>query len=401
MLLSENGVENKLTLTEDQIRQPKTSMVNTWEDRLQRLPDDLKKLLSTDRDSLPKAIQYLEENTTEEQFESTESDWSQHWETTGLFYINNGMPHQAIGLFEQFYQKLCTGEKRINKWFHKAVPLVWIRDCRWMLGHHALAQRFMLLTLIEDSIRENGQITVNKSGVYHRFCWEHGFSDASFIDLSRKAYEEYQKCPKLGIFPEWILGKLQGQFLPAYPSSDEADLYIINPVYSHLLLKSIMEPSGTKIDGTKLEHFASYMLGSIPGFEVELRKQTRDYHFDGFIRNRGLMLDFRADLGNYILVECKDWTRPASVDTISHFAFKLQMHDCRAGILFSKNGITGISGAGEGDPRYAALTLLKSYHHAGRIIMILDENDFKEAAEGKNLIQILQGKYEQVRFDLT
>lgn len=375
-------------------------MTDLWENRLKRLPDDLFRLLSADRDSLPKALEYLEVNTPAEQFANTVSDWVLHWETTGLFYINSGMPYQAIAFFERLYEKFCSAEKKIGRWIHKGMPLVWIRDCCWRLGHYALAQRFMLLTLIEDSIREKGEITVNISGAYHRFCWEHGFSHASFINLSQQAYKEYQKCPDLGIFPEWILEKLQGQFLPAYPSSDEADLYIINPVYSQLLLKSIKEPSGSKIDGTELEHFASYMLGSIPGFEVELRKQTKDYHFDGFIRNRGPRLDFRADLGNYILVECKDWTKPAGVDAISHFAFKLQVHDCRAGILFSKSGITGTSGGEEGDPRYGALTLLKSYHHAGRIIMVLDENDFKEAAEGKNLIQILQGKYEQVRFDL-
>lgn len=376
-------------------------MTNTWEDRLQRLPSGLNKLLSSDRDSLPKALEYLEANTPKKQFEDPTSDWVLHWETTGLFYINKQMPYQAIGVFEQLYKEICSIEKKIKKWIHKGIPLVWIRDCRWKLRHYALAQRFILLTLIEDSIREKGDITVNKSGVYHRLCWEHGFTHTSFTDLSRLAYDEYKKCPELGIFPEWILEKLRGKFIPAYPSYDEADLYVINQVYSQLLLERILHPTNfQKKDGRNLECFASYILGSIPGFEVERGKQTKDYHFDGFIRNRGPKGDFRSDLGNYLLVECKDWTKRADVETISYFAHKLLFHDCRTGILFSKSGITGASKTKGDDPRYGALTLLKSYHHAGRIIMVLDEDDFKEAAEGKNLIQILQSKYEQVRFNL-
>lgn len=375
-------------------------MTFTWEDRLKRLPEDLNKLLSSDRDSLPKALEYLEKNTPAKEFENPKSNEVFHWETTGLFYMNNNMPYQAIGIFEKLYEKICLVEKEKNKLIHKGMPLVWIRDCHWRLEHPALAQRFILLTLIEDSIEWKGQIDVNKTGIYHRLCWEHGFTHTSFIDLSRRAYNEYNNDPKLGIFPERILQKLQGQFLPTYPSAKEADLYIINPVYSQELLERIKQPSRSNIDGKELEHFASYMLGSIPGFEIELRKQTKDYHFDGFIRNRGPRWDFRSDLGNYVLVECKDWEKPAGVDTISYFAHKLQLHDCRAGILFSKTGITGESENKKDDPRYGALTLLKSYHHAGRIIMVLNENDFKEAAEGKNLIQILQSKYEQVRFDL-
>lgn len=325
-------------------------MTLTWEDRLKRLPEDLNGLLSSDRDSLPKALEYLVKNTDPEQFENLESEWVFHWETTGLFYITNRMPYQAIGVFERLYEEICKVERTLGKWFHKGMPLVWIRDCHRSVGHPALAQRFILLTLIEDSIREEGKISPNKSGIYHRFCWEHGFSHASFIDLSTHAYKEYKNNPDLGIYPEWILQNLQGQFLSVYPSPAEADLYVINPVYAQVLLEQVLQPGNRKTDGKELEYFASYMLGVIPGFEIELRKQAKDYHFDGFIRNRGPRWDFRSDLGNYILVECKDWTKPASVDTISYFAHKLQLHDCRAGILFSKSGITGTSGSGEGDP---------------------------------------------------
>jgi hypothetical protein len=79
----------------------------------------------------------------------------------------------------------------------------------------------------------------------------------------------------------------------------------------------------------------------------------------------------------------------------------LLTQECKAGILFSSQGIAGESAATTGDDvRYAALTLLKAYQRAGRIVIVLSEQDFQAASRGDNFIRLLQKAYEEVRFDI-
>jgi len=266
-----------------------------------------------------------------------------------------------------------------------------------MLGHRWLNERYLILTLIEDAIREKGNITPEKGGIYHRFCWEEGHSHEDFEHLAKKSYEIYQSGTERGFFPEYILLKLGVDYSRYSATIHEADSFEVNKRFANYMLEKI-EEKGEDREGEMLEDFASYILGCIPGFQVERQKKTKDYHFDGFIRSRGDYLDFRSDLGLYILVECKNWNEPIGPEVIGYFAHKLSVHDCRAGIIFSKSGTTGTHS--EKEPRFGVLTILKSYHHLGKVIMILNFNDFKKAAKGENLIKILRDKYEEVRFDL-
>jgi hypothetical protein len=106
-------------------------------------------------------------------------------------------------------------------------------------------------------------------------------------------------------------------------------------------------------------------------------------------------------LGTYIVVECKDWAKPVASKEVGWFVNKLQSQECKAGILFSSEGITGdTSSSSGGDIRYAALTLLKAYQRAGKIVIVLNKDAFSAACRGENLIHLLQKEYERVRFDI-
>ena len=109
----------------------------------------------------------------------------------------------------------------------------------------------------------------------------------------------------MDIFPEYNLLKLGVDYSRCSATIHEADNYEVNKIFTDYLLKKVKEPGGNK-SGEMFEIFASYILGCIPGFQLEKQKQTTEYHFDGFIRSRGDYLDFRSDLGHYLLVECKD-----------------------------------------------------------------------------------------------
>jgi hypothetical protein len=145
---------------------------------------------------------------------------------------------------------------------------------------------------------------------------------------------------------------------------------------------------------------AAYLLGCIPGFEVVLNIPTGDSQVDALVRNRGPRYDFREDLGAYMVVECKDWSKPVTSKEVGWFVNKMVTQECKAGILFSSSGITGDGPRNDAEVRYAALTLLKAHQRAGTIVMILDRADFQKASEGVNLIRLLQEAYEQVRFDI-
>jgi hypothetical protein len=183
-----------------------------------------------------------------------------------------------------------------------------------------------------------------------------------------------------------------------YAAQSELDLYEVNRLYASQLLESTTRKreSGERVDGKELELLASYLLSCVPGFDVRSNVRTEGPQYDAIIRNRGPKSDYRADLGFYLLVECKDWNKPVSVGDVSQFIHKLVMQDCRGGILFSSSGITG-----EDENRYAKLEVLKAHYRAGRIVMVLNQDDFRLAATGDNLVSLLRDKYEQIRFDIV
>jgi hypothetical protein len=106
-------------------------------------------------------------------------------------------------------------------------------------------------------------------------------------------------------------------------------------------------------------------------------------------------LDFRAELGRYLICECKDWARPADFTTVAKFCRILDSTKCRGGILFSQIGISG-----SGTTEDAAREQLKVFHDRDLAILVIDCSDLEALAKGGNLIVMLRNKYEQVRLDL-
>ena len=67
----------------------------------------------------------------------------------------------------------------------------------------------------------------------------------------------------------------------------------------------------------------------------------------------------------------------------------------RFGILFSRAGISG-----QGTSKHAAREQLKVYQDRGIVIVVVDLEDLKQAAQGANFVSLLRRKYESVRLDL-
>jgi hypothetical protein len=148
-------------------------------------------------------------------------------------------------------------------------------------------------------------------------------------------------------------------------------------------------------DGTALERLAHYLIAAMPGCRarMRMRSSSTDYDIVGFLE--GPFVDFRADLGRYFLCECKDWKKKADFTAIAKFSSVLDSVKAPCGIIFSTHGITG-----EGRTVDAERQLLKAFQARGQVVLVVSQKDLKDVAKGRNSVEVLRSKYEEVRLDL-
>lgn len=318
-------------------------------------------------------------------------DINKVWEKAGLLYLNIGRVADALDIFEGFYDWLIEYQETTGKFIHKGYPLVWMAECCTRAGLRSMAKRYLMLTLCEDSIANKGKIDPQTSGVYFRLVWQYGMNDSELQKYVKKIYELYQNKPGKCFYPEWILQQLDNEWISFVPSPNESMYYRVNSRYvNHLLSKF---GSGT---GKELEELSEYILSSMPGTRTYRRKKTHSTDHDIICAIEGTEADFRSELGRYFVCECKDWAKPADFTTVAKFSRVLDSSKCKFGILFSTMGITGIKATDN-----AAREIVKVYQDRGIVIIVIDKNDLKKIAEGKNFITILRTKYEKCRLDLT
>jgi hypothetical protein len=109
------------------------------------------------------------------------------WELVGLWFLHSGRFYEAVAIFWRLYQQMVEGQQKAR--CHKGMPLVWLSECYRALGFSVHAKRYLMLTLCEDAIREQGSITPNPSGIYFRLVWLYGLPD---YELRRYASEFYK-----------------------------------------------------------------------------------------------------------------------------------------------------------------------------------------------------------------
>ncbi|MFA5014971.1 MAG: hypothetical protein WC549_05465 [Actinomycetota bacterium] len=350
------------------------------------------------RDCIASVIDFLKSEIPRNAYiNDKDAQYQKLWEKIGKWFEKRGRIHEAKIIFESLYNELTISQIENNNYIHKGMPLVWL--CDYSYYHFKqpwLAQIYILLTIIEDSIATAGNINPNSTGSYYRAVWIYNIKDEYFKMLEKKAFEIYNSNNELGIFPEWILNNFENIIPVKFPSKNEIDICVLNTQFSKYWLKKIkLIPRDDKNKGKIFEDFCSYLLSCIPGFEIEKRFETKDYHFDLLIRNKSNANDFRDNFGNYLIAECKNWSDPIGTQEIAYFVSKLIFHDIKAGFIFSKEGITG-----KNKNTNATLILIKSFYKIGRFIMLITEKDIKNIISGKNFISVLQAKYEESRFTI-
>jgi hypothetical protein len=354
----------------------------------QKLPSELFSLLQK-RDGHAVLLKKLPEAFPPETVITITSE-QRAWELTGLHYLYSSKLDIALSIFTALYEHMFTAQEIKGERFHKGMPCIWISDCYWEMGFTILAKRYLMLSLCENAISEQGEVSPEKVGYYYRLVWKHGLPDVELRSYVRQVYASWEQSEKDVFFPEWYLQDLDKNWMTAFPSPKEGAAYAVNTQYVRYLISKLGEPTG-KI----LERLADYLLSCMPGCRTTRRQKSHSTDYDIICSMEGFEVDFRSEFGRYFVCECKDWDKTADFTTMAKFCRVLDSVKARFGVLFAKRGISG-----ENKTRNAEREQLKVFQDRGTVIVVIDENDLGKVAEGANFINILRTKYERVRLDL-
>jgi hypothetical protein len=354
----------------------------------QKVPEDIYELLDQ-RDGAAWLLEKLPEVFSPKDVASGPDEHP--WDLIGYFYRLRNQWHQALSIYDAFYNHIILAQLQENKRYHKGTPLVWISDCFSQLGFPVLAKRYLMLAHCEDSINLKGNVSPGGTGVYFRLVWGYGISDGDLRRYAEEIYKLNEKNPEDARFPEWILQDLDKNWMNEFPSPKEASVYHANVHYIHHLISKLGEPTG-KI----LERLADYILSCMPGCRTTRRQRSFSTDYDIVCSMEGFEVDFRSELGRYFVCECKDWDKPADFTSMAKFCRVLDSTKSRFGILFSKSGISG-----QERTIYAEREQLKVFQDRGMIIVVIEQNDLDYIAKGGNFTSLLRMKYERVRLDLA
>jgi hypothetical protein len=313
------------------------------------------------------------------------------WNIIGWIYFQQERFPEALSIHLALYDAMLAFQERANTRCHKGMPLIWASDCYRALGYGLTSRRFLMLTLVEDAIRENGVISPEKTGAYFRLVWSGRLSDGELKRYAQRIDELNKRHALEARFPEWVLQKLDNEWMTQAPDFREAGQFVANTRYIQHLIGQLGEGS-CKV----LERLARYLVSSMPGCRTLGRVRTPSTDYDVVCSAEGVELDFRSEFGRYFVCECKDKRTPADYSTVAKFCRVLDSVKSRFGILFSTKGISG-----EGNRRDADLERLKVFQDRGTVIVVVDRHDLERLANGANFISILRTKYERVRLDWT
>ncbi|OQW32617.1 MAG: hypothetical protein A4E19_04440 [Nitrospira sp. SG-bin1] len=317
-------------------------------------------------------------------------DLQRVWELFGLYFLNQGRVHEAIPVFYELYYRLLDYQEKHHCHVPKGTSLFWLSRCHSLAQRPVLAKRYMMLALCEDSIRDKGNFRAHLSGAYQQLVWSFGLSHNELINYADHIWGLYKRNRVMGLFPEWILQQLGDAWMIEQRSLAESFLYFLNIRYVRVLQTRLKSQPGRS-----LEWLAHYLLSTIPGCRAKMNVRSQSTQYDVVGALEGQDVDFRSDLGRYLICECKDWSKPADFTTLAKLARVLESAKCKFGLLFSKLGITG-----EAHTTAATRELLKVFQDRGIVIIVVSSQDIEKLVSGDNFITMLRDKYEEIRLDL-
>src|ERR1039458_9667944 len=319
--------------------------------------------------------------------------WQAKWLRVAVTLLNNKFASEARVLVLRLYQLVRAEEIRRTDRFHKGTILFCLGRANHDLGLIDQARNEVLLALIED-VRTVPQTWTQLPARE----WLVGESQIapSTVDgpgATVKGFTEKHGWDSLD--PELIWLHLE----PQRRRISRSPLEFVRAIAGEFLSRVQTVAPTTKEAGDRLERLVAYLFAVEQGFEVIGSFRAPDSQNDILVRNRHHDAAI-ASLGDYLLVECKNWGKPANAAIVREFAGRLRTTKVRTGVLASKSGITGQRQRRRDTGARGAIS--KEYLQEPSVaVLVLDGNGILELADGKrNLSDALLEQFESVRFDI-
>lgn len=163
------------------------------------------------------------------------------------------------------------------------------------------------------------------------------------------------------------------------------------------LIESVETAKTNDEKGKTLESLAHALINKTPSLRTKHRNfLTRSSEIDLIVehdKSKGHIPIF-DELGRYCLVECKNWSIPAGVTPVRDFLAKLDKCKVKLGIIFSKNGVTGIDSGAD-----ALREIQSKYDRDGVFLIVFTLEDIKNINNGELFVDVLDRKADNLRFD--
>jgi hypothetical protein len=199
-------------------------------------------------------------------------------------------------------------------------------------------------------------------------------------------------------YPDQVLARfVSSRHRPA--RTTECDLFVPNLPSLSALMAALGGAGTSREKGYALEELALNLFSSVNGFEVRgFRERTRTGENDLVVRNLVTVDPVIAAFGEYLIVECKHWKKPADTKAVDRLIAKVRSASGRCGVLLSRKGVTGVRGKPKQED--ASLEIVKAFHRDDVYVLVLTEHDLSEMVNGNaNLLKLMVEEYEKIKFD--
>jgi hypothetical protein len=202
-------------------------------------------------------------------------------------------------------------------------------------------------------------------------------------------------------FPEMCLAYAidQDDGSPLVESSP-SEHFICRPFLGRLLKWAFEEPrkeEGYK-KGERLELVTAYLGGTLPGARCR-----RGFNALGFSCEHDVVVGQRPGQvytlpggSNALLIECKNYGKPISVEPVGYFLARLQYTGASLGLLVAKSGIS--NNKAQGDEANARAFLLGFCQRENIACLVVTREDLEGLLSGGSFRALLDEKYEEFMF---
>jgi hypothetical protein len=365
-------------------------------EKLQKILDDtgISELLENPYVNFSEIITKLKENTGKDK--QIDIKHPEVWNQIGSQFLFNGALNLAEKTYRELYVFQVNYQLENKELIHKGIALHntgWVNRFQGRLDG---TLKFTTLALIEDVLHSKGD-SYKIGMAFPVLKQDFNIREDLLNELTNFSREFLKESNMYDVLPENILLEFQYKKGEIFFFSLQDNLFNINIKYFSKLIRDLKttKSNDSQKKGKILEKIAFYLFSSIENIIIIKNKRTKDYEIDLILRNNNLNHPILGLFGEYLLVECKNWSKTVDVGQVNHFLSKMKFHNCKCGILISKKGMSG----SKEDIKAANLTKLKEFHKYGQIMMEITLEDLKNISMGTNLLSILLREYENIRFD--